>query len=64
MLKKVSTRYEWADTEEKCFESAINKNPEKYWTKERLDKVEEYVQKNFLYIGSESTDDIATEEEG
>lgn len=57
LLKKVSTRYEFTDNGEKAFEKAINNNGEKYWTKERLDVIEEYVNAKFKYGADESVDD-------
>lgn len=64
LLKKVSTRLEFTDTGEKAFEKSINNNPEKYWTKERLDVVDKYVQEKFQYGAgdlSEDDDDSAIE---
>lgn len=64
LVKKVSTRFEWIDTGEKAFEKTINNNPEKYWTKERLDAIEEFVQKKFKYgTGDVAEDDVDEEEE-
>lgn len=60
LIKKVSTRFEFVDTGEKVFEKSINNNGEKYWTKDRLDKIEEYVQTKFRYgVG----DDVAEDDE-
>lgn len=61
LIKKVSTRFEWTDTGEKCFEKQINNNPEKYWTKERLDIVDAHVQKKFKYGGGDLTEDEVDE---
>lgn len=48
ILKKVSTRYELPDGS-KVFGKAINDNPEKYWTKELLDMIDEVCKKEFMY---------------
>jgi len=51
IFKKVSTRYEMPDGS-KVFGKNINDNPDKYFTKEVLDKIDEIAQKKFKY-GSE-----------
>ena len=48
IFKKVSTRIELPDGS-KVFESQIVKSPEKYFTKEILDKINEAASKEFLY---------------
>lgn len=48
IIKKVSTRYELPDGS-KVFGKAINDNPEKYFTKEVLDRIDEACKKEFLY---------------
>lgn len=48
IFKKVSTRYELPNGE-KAFETAILKNPEKYFTKDILDKIDEMCKNEFLY---------------
>jgi RecA/RadA recombinase len=48
LVKKVSNKYEFPDGT-KVFESAINKDPEKYFTKDFLDKLEPYIQSHFKY---------------
>lgn len=48
IFKKVSTRYE-TPSGEKVFESAILKNPEKYFTKEILDEIDLKCKDEFLY---------------
>lgn len=48
IFKKVSTKIELPDGT-KAFESAIEKNPEKYFTEEVLDKLDEFCQNNFKY---------------
>ena len=48
IIKKVSTRYELPDGT-KVFGKSINDNPEKYWTKELLDMIDEVCKKEFLY---------------
>lgn len=53
LLKKVSTKLEWTDTGQKFFESAINKEPRKHWTKERLERIEEHVKATFPYSAYE-----------
>jgi hypothetical protein len=54
IFKKVSTRYEMPDGS-KVFGKNINDNPEKYFTKEVLDKIDETAKRKFLY-GSEEED--------
>jgi RecA/RadA recombinase len=48
IFKKLSKQYELPNGE-KAFESVILKNPEKYFTQEVLDKIEEGCQNEFLY---------------
>lgn len=48
LVKKVSTKYEFADGT-KAFESVITKNPEKYFTEELLTQIDEACKKEFLY---------------
>lgn len=48
IIKKVSTRYELPDGG-KVFGKEINTNPEKYFTKEVLDRIEEAAKKEFSY---------------
>ncbi len=63
IIKKVSTRYELPDGS-KVFGKSINEEPEKYFTKEVLDKIDEACKKEFLYgqgeassANNEETDD-------
>lgn len=58
IFKKVSTRYELPNGD-KVFESAILKNPEKYFTKDVLDKIDEMCKDEFLYS---KTNHVAMEE--
>ena len=51
IFKKVSTRYEMPDGS-KVFGKNINDDPEKYFTKEVLDKIDEIAKRKFTY-GSE-----------
>lgn len=64
IVKKVSTRYEFPDGS-KVFESQIKKNPEKFFTKEILDAINESCQADFLYgkYNDEVKDDIEEEVE-
>jgi hypothetical protein len=48
IFKKLSKQYE-LPTGEKVFESVILKNPQKYFTQDVLDKIEEGCQNEFLY---------------
>ena len=48
IFKKVSTRIELPDGT-KTFGKTINDNPEKYYTKEVLEKIDEQAKKQFLY---------------
>tara|TARA_Y200000002_G_scaffold383077_1_gene403053 strand:- start:204 stop:1217 length:1014 start_codon:yes stop_codon:yes gene_type:complete len=48
IFKKVSTRIELPDGT-KTFGKTINENPEKYYTKEVLEKIDEQAKKQFLY---------------
>jgi len=50
IFKKVSTRYELPDGS-KMFGKQIGENPEKYFTPEILDKLNEYAKKVYLYGG-------------
>jgi RecA/RadA recombinase len=55
IIKKVSTRYELPDGT-KVFGKNINEEPEKYFTKEILDKIDEACKREFLY-GREGMED-------
>jgi len=48
IIKKVSTRYELPDGT-KVFGKNINEEPEKYFTKEVLDQIDEACKREFLY---------------
>jgi hypothetical protein len=48
IFKKVSTRYEMPDGS-KVFESVILKNPEKYFTQDVLNQIDEKCKDEFLY---------------
>jgi len=48
IFKKVSTRFEMDDGT-KVFGKTINENPEKYFTKEVLDKIDEHTKRKFTY---------------
>ena len=48
IFKKISTRYETLDGT-KAFGKTINDEPEKYFTKEVLDKIDDYAKKEFTY---------------
>jgi RecA/RadA recombinase len=61
LVKKVGNRWQWVNSETAQYESAIYKNPEKYFTQERLEIIDKYVQENFTYGGT--GDDILTVEE-
>ena len=54
IFKKVSTRYEMPDGS-KVFGKNINDDPEKYFTKEVLDKIDEIAKRKFSY-GSDETE--------
>lgn len=61
IIKKVSTRYELPDGS-KVFGKNINEEPEKYFTKEVLNKIDDACKKEFLYgqgdsVPSTSNDD-------
>ena len=51
IFKKVSTRYEMPDGS-KVFGKNVNENPDKYFTKEVLEKIDEHARQKFTY-GSE-----------
>ncbi len=53
IIKKVSTRFEFPNGD-KAFESQIKKNPEKYFTQEILDLIDEGCKKEFLYGGNKT----------
>ena len=48
VFKKVSTRYEMPDGT-KVFGKSINENPDKYFTTEVLDKIDELTKRKFTY---------------
>ena len=54
VFKKVSTRYETPDGS-KVFGKNINENPDKYFTKEVLETIDEYAKRKFTY-GTEETE--------
>jgi len=54
VFKKVSTRYEMPDGS-KVFGKNINENPDKYFTKEVLETIDEYAKRKFTY-GTEETE--------
>ena len=54
IFKKVSTRYELPDGS-KVFESAILKDPEKYFTQEVLEQIDEGCKQEFLYGTTNAT---------
>jgi len=62
IIKKVSTRYEFP-TGEKAFESQIKKTPEKYFTQDVLDAIDEACKKEFLYGKSNVADEEVEDEE-
>jgi len=53
IFKKVSTRFEMPDGT-KVFGKSINDDPEKYFTKEILDKIDEAAKRKFSYGSDES----------
>ena len=55
IFKKVSTRYEMPDGS-KVFGKNINDNPEKYFTKDVLDKIDETAKRKFQYGSDEDTE--------
>ena len=56
LFKKVTTRVELPDGS-KVFEKQLNNNPEKYYTQEILDKIDEHVKISFVY-GSKSKTEL------
>ena len=56
IIKKVSTRYELPNGT-KAFESAILNDPEKYFTQDILDQIDEACKNEFLYGKSNVTDE-------
>jgi len=48
VVKKIANKYEFPDGT-KAFESAIHKNPEKYFTPEVLEQIESKCADEFLY---------------
>lgn len=64
VFKKVSTRLELPDGS-KAFEKNILENPEKYYTKQVLDAINEYCEKEFLYGSkNQKSEDGEESEEG
>jgi RecA/RadA recombinase len=65
IIKKVSTRYELPDGT-KVFGKSINDDPEKYFTKEILDAIDEACKKEFLYgqdgVGFSDEEELVEEE--
>ncbi len=61
IFKKVSTRYELPDGT-KVFGKAINDNPEKYFTKEILEQIDEVAKKKFSYGSDEELQQDEPEE--
>ncbi len=61
IIKKVSTRYELSNGV-KVFGKNINEEPEKYFTKEILDQINEACKKEFLYGQDSAQSDIESEE--
>lgn len=61
IFKKVSTKYELPNGE-KAFESQILRTPEKYFTKDILDKIEEGCKNEFLYSKSSVVKAVEEEE--
>jgi len=61
IIKKVSTRYEMPDGT-KVFGKEINKNPEKYFTKEVLDRLDEAAKMEFSYGSNGQSVDRDSEE--
>jgi RecA/RadA recombinase len=61
IIKKVSTRYELSNGV-KVFGKNINEEPEKYFTKEILDQIDEACKKEFLYGQDSAQSDIESEE--
>jgi RecA/RadA recombinase len=65
IIKKVSTRYELPDGT-KVFGKSINDDPEKYFTKEILDAIDEACKKEFLYgqdgVGFSEEEELEGEE--
>ena len=62
IFKKVSTRLEMPDGE-KVFLKSILKKPDKYFTKEILDRIDAAAHKEFLY-GQIGIDEVTEEENG
>jgi hypothetical protein len=56
IFKKVSTRYEMPDGS-KVFGKNINDEPEKYFTKEVLDKIDEVAKRKFSYGSEDETEE-------
>lgn len=64
IVKKEGNKYVFPNGE-KAFEKAIASAPEKFWTKDVLDKVDAYLGEQFKYLGIPTTeaDDDATADE-
>jgi RecA/RadA recombinase len=60
ILKRIANKYQFPDGKS-AFEKAIYKDPEKYFTKDVLDKIDEAAKKEFMY-GSAQEDDEAVAE--
>ena len=63
IVKKVSTRFEFPNGA-KAFEKEIKKNPEKFFTKEILDAINEGAQAEYLYGKYNEADEVEEVEDG
>ncbi len=63
IVQKNGTRYVWVDGKN-YYEKAIYKEPDKFFTKDILDKIDAFTQSKFTYQGGESVDEILEEVEG
>lgn len=62
LIKKVSTRYELPDGS-KVFEKAILAHPEKVFTQELLEKLDEYMKPKFTYAATAATPEASDDDE-
>lgn len=59
IVKKVSNKYEFPDGN-KQFESVIKKSPEKFFTKEVLDRLDEFCKQEFMYGSAANVEEDET----
>lgn len=62
LIKKSSGKWEFPDGS-KVFEKAINREPEKFFTKDFLEKLDEYIAQEFKYLPKPPSDEDESDDE-